>query len=263
MESAGHTESIPFQGRRVEVTLASPGDLLVLTDWCDLVITGDYHFKRRHMQNILERGTSQTWIVLVDGVFSGMLILYRGSMLHNLYLAPDVRQIGLGGALLAHFQPRLVRAKSNMKDGDPVPFYEANGYKVVTRDPLKPHIAIMERLPGPSATTSVDAIGGRTDGAPPSSPPADATGATIGVDAAATIAPALPADRLERKRIQATARSRKRRERLRAEAAAAAAGSASVTLAANRKMAHKRSPVEAVALSAAPSLTLAAFQFCG
>jgi GNAT superfamily N-acetyltransferase len=241
MESSSDPVSVPFQGRRVEVVLATPADLLVLTDWCDLVITGDYHFKRRHMANILERGTSATWCVLVDGVFSGMLILYRGSMLHNLYLAPDVRLIGLGAALLDHFKPQLVRAKSNMKDGDPVPFYEKNGYAVASRDPLKPHIAIMERRPEGEAAASRSAVPGRPGDAPPSTPSPAAHGPRAKSEAEATVA-AAPAAELkdvtlsaaEAKRRHNTERSRARRAMLKARAAAAAAPPSGPALAAAR-----------------------------
>lgn len=141
--AAGHTSSVPFQGRRVEVQLCLPADLLVLTDFFDNYLAGDYHFKRRHMQGILERGTSATWAVLVDGVMSGVLIIYKGSTLHNMYLAPDIRGSGIGAALIKHFRPAVIRAKTNMKEGDPVPFYEANGYHAVERDPLRPHITVM------------------------------------------------------------------------------------------------------------------------
>lgn len=212
---------VPYQGRRVQCVKCSPADLLTLTDWCDLVITGDYHFKRRHMENILSRGTSVTWGVLVEGVFSGLLILYRGSMLHNLYLSPEVRNMGLGAALLDYFKPAKVRAKTNMKAGDPVPFYEANGYHATGADPLKPHIVTMQRndLP-PAADNGEDASvrnSARTDVAPPAA-----------LTNGHTLKNGLTPEEDERRRTYNRERSRRLREKkkLLAQSQLAAAGGA-------------------------------------
>jgi hypothetical protein len=214
MDDGDHVEAVPFPNRSVECRLCRPSDLFPLCDWCDLYLHGDFHFKRRHLQNILERGTSTTYAIMVDGVFSGIVILYRGSVLHNMYLAQDVRAIGLGAAIIAHFKPAIIRSKTNMKDGDPTPFYEANGYKVTGRDKLRPHIAIMERASTPAvdgrSLCVADRAAQNDETAPPPEPNAH------------------PLDAAERRRIAATERSRRRRARLKAAAAAATGADADV-----------------------------------
>lgn len=187
MEEVTNDQVVPFQGKAVTVRRCGPADLLVLTDWCDLYLAGDFHFKRRHMHGILTRGTSDVWAILVDGVFAGLLILYRGSTLHNLYLSPENRSGGIGSAIIEHFKPAVIRAKRNMQAGDPVPFYEANGYEVKGAAEGKEHIAIMHRSDSAAEVTIL-----------PRDNPADE-----------------PIDWMERKRLQNRERSRRRRERLR------------------------------------------------
>jgi GNAT superfamily N-acetyltransferase len=133
-------------GYAVTVRRATPEDAEALVDWADVGLQGDYFFRRGHLVNLLTKPAAAVWVVIVDGYLRGLMILYRGSMLHNLYLAPEVRQLGIGRALLALFRPAQVRAKTNMLAGDPTPFYQANGYGPVGPDPERPHIQVMQRL---------------------------------------------------------------------------------------------------------------------
>lgn len=186
---------VPFQGKAVAVRRCGPADLLVLTDWCDLYLAGDFHFKRRHMHGILTRGTSVVWAILIDEVFAGLLVLYRGSTLHNLYIDPANRGSGVGTAILNFFKPAVIRAKRNMQAGDPVPFYAENGYQIQNHDPEKPHIAVMTRIDSLP-------VGEATPTALPTLEP-------LGT-------PAEPTDWLAEKRRKNNERSRRRRDRLKA-----------------------------------------------
>lgn len=136
--------SVPNVGE-VRLERAMEVDHLVLADWCDLHLQGDYFFKRRHLLGILQRSTSKVFVVHVGDVMAGLLILYKGSVLHNLYLSPEVRGSGIGSAVVRHFQPQIIRAKTNMLAGDPTKFYEQAGYKPVAADPNRPWIVEMHR----------------------------------------------------------------------------------------------------------------------
>ena len=147
-ESPQHI-TVPSAGARVvEVVRASARDTLPLCDWCDLHLQGDFFFRRGHLRGIIERTNTAVWIVLVDSVMSGLVILYRESMLHNLYLAPDCRGGGIGTSLVQFFRPTAVRAKKNMIAGDPTGFYERLGFTVQGPDPELPHINVMTRPDG-------------------------------------------------------------------------------------------------------------------
>lgn len=171
------------------------------------------------MENILSRGTSVTWGVLVEGVFSGLLIIYRGSMLHNLYLSPEVRNMGLGAALLDFFKPMKVRAKTNMRSGDPVPFYEGNGYHATGADPLKPHIITMERSDLPPAGDRGEDAAACANAGNDATPPAVPTNGHV-------LKNGLTLEEDERRRTYNRERSRKLREKKKLLAQAQVAQSA-------------------------------------
>jgi GNAT superfamily N-acetyltransferase len=133
-------------GYHVTVRRAVEADVGPLADWCDAALGGDYFFRRGHLANVLKSSSCATWVVEVDGFVRGLMILYRTSCLHNLYLSPEVRSLGIGRALLALFRPVTVRAKTNMGAGDPSPFYQANGYGQPQPDPARPHIHVMQRV---------------------------------------------------------------------------------------------------------------------
>jgi len=127
----------------VLVVRCRSSDCLALADWLDSVLGRDFFFKQRHLQSILERPTNSVWAIHADGEFSGLVIVYEGSILHNLYISPTVRQLGIGSAVLQHFRPKRIRSKTNMLAGDPTEFYLRNGYVIDQPDPSKPHIIDM------------------------------------------------------------------------------------------------------------------------
>lgn len=138
----------------VYVVRCWPVDCNALADWCDSVLGRDFFFKRRHLESILERRNNFVWSIVVDDVCSGLVILYDGSILHNLYVDPTIRGSGIGTAVLQHFRPKRIRSKTNMLAGDPTDFYLRNGYVVDQPDPTRPHIIDMV-LPQGSAGLGV------------------------------------------------------------------------------------------------------------
>lgn len=143
--SASQRIQVPYAGGLLEVQRVTMADSQALVDWCDLFIRGDYFFQKKHLTDIIKRASSATWAVLYQRVMVGMLVIHKGTILHNLYLQPEVRSTGIGTALIEFFHPEVVRAKSNMVAGDPVPFYEKNGYVERAKVPGKEHIVIMDR----------------------------------------------------------------------------------------------------------------------
>jgi GNAT superfamily N-acetyltransferase len=150
---------VPWKGEgALCVRRCGPEDAEALCDWCDVNLAGDYFFRRGHMRGICSRATSEVWAAELDGLFIGFLIIYRGAVLHNLYLAAPYRRSGIGRALLAEFQPRIVRAKTNMLGGDPVEFYRGAGYEVTGRDARLRHIITMARKDGDPVATQGTAL---------------------------------------------------------------------------------------------------------
>jgi GNAT superfamily N-acetyltransferase len=141
--SASQRISIPFPGRSVAAFRCTERDTLVLADWCDMHLGRDFFFRRRHVESIIKRPTNAVYALLIDDFMAGLLMLYKGSVLHNFYLAEEFRGGGIGSAILQFFLPDRIRSKTNMAAGDPTPFYEHNGYVVETPDPLRPHIKDM------------------------------------------------------------------------------------------------------------------------
>jgi hypothetical protein len=147
MFAVGEIVSIPHQGgQRVAVRRAGPADLFCLCDWADCYLQGDYFFRRNHLAGLLKRDSSEVFAILVDDQMAGMMIIYRGSVLHNLYLAPQFRKGGVGGSILEFFKPAVIRSKTNMLAGDPTSFYKKNGYAPVVADANRPHIIEMRRM---------------------------------------------------------------------------------------------------------------------
>jgi len=120
-------------------------DAEALCDWLDTGLRGDYFFRQAHLRGLLAKDHVAVWAVLVDGWTVGVCVIYRDTTLQNLYLDPPARSLGIGRALLQLFKPALVRAKSNMRAGDPTPWYQQQGYTGVGVDPHRPHIRVMVR----------------------------------------------------------------------------------------------------------------------
>lgn len=137
--------TIEFAGRKLVAVRCTPADYLALADWSDMHLGRDYFFRRGHVEKVLGRDHNQVYAFEIDDVMGGFMILYNGSVLHNLYLQPEYRHTGIGSAILQHFNPSRIRSKTNMLAGDPTDFYKANGYVVDQPDPARPHILDMVR----------------------------------------------------------------------------------------------------------------------
>lgn len=127
-------------------------DYLAVQEWLDRHLRGDYLFKKGHLLSIIRRPASKLYAVMLEGIYCGTVVYYAGSILHNIMIDPEYRGRGIGEAVIKHLEPKVIRAKSNMVAGDPVPFYQAQGYEPVGLDPARPHIVIMEKPKEAAAT---------------------------------------------------------------------------------------------------------------
>jgi GNAT superfamily N-acetyltransferase len=145
---------VPHPTLHIEAYRCGPQDLEPMLDRLETLLHEDYFFRRKHFEAILKRPQATVFAILVEGDFAAIAITYNGSTLTNLYVHPEQKRQGVGTAVLAWINPSTVRAKGNMSQGDPVGFYEKNGYKAVGADPIKPHIVLMEKAPPPAPTTT-------------------------------------------------------------------------------------------------------------
>src|SRR5262249_27687201 len=111
---------VPHPTHRVDVMRCLALECDALSDWLDSTPGRDYFLKRRHLLSILERTTNNVWAVLVaepsddmTPIIRGLAIIYEHGILHNFYIAPELRHTGIGGAVLQHFRPRRIRSKTN------------------------------------------------------------------------------------------------------------------------------------------------------
>ncbi len=148
------TAVVPHPTLKIEAYRCGPHDLEPMLDRLETLLHEDYFFRRKHFAAILARPQAAVFAILVEGDFSAIAITYNGSTLTNLYVHPEHKAKGVGSAVLAWLNPSTVRAKGNMSQGDPVSFYEKNGYQATGADPSKPHIVIMEKAPPPAPTTT-------------------------------------------------------------------------------------------------------------
>lgn len=137
--------SVPHPTLRITIEQCGPEDLEPMLDRLETLLHEDYFFRRKHFNAILVRENAQVWAIRVDEDFAAIAITYNGSTLQNLYVHPEHRRQGIGAAVLAYLNPTLVRAKANMSQGNPVPFYELLGYRTVGADAKKPHIVLMSK----------------------------------------------------------------------------------------------------------------------
>lgn len=142
-------------------------DHLAVQEWLDRHLRGDYLFKKNHIASIIKRETSKMYAVMLDGMYVGTVVYYHDSVLHNIMIAEEFRGLGIGEAVIRYLAPLVIRAKTNMKAGDPVPFYQRLGYEPVRLDADRPHIVVMEP---PVVNTPRDGDGSR--GITPSTPAA-------------------------------------------------------------------------------------------
>lgn len=134
---------VPHPKLSISLHLCGEADTDAISNWCDVFMAGDYFVRRGHMLNLIKNPKSKVFALVIEGFIGGFVAVYKESVLHNLILDPQYRGQGIGAALIGLLKPTVIRAKSNMLAGDPVPFYEKNGYHTVTADNDKPHIKVM------------------------------------------------------------------------------------------------------------------------
>lgn len=137
--------SVPHPTLEITIEQCGPEDLEPMLDRLETLLHEDYFFRRKHFEAVLARAAVAVYAVRVSGDFAAIAIMYNGSTLQNLYIHPEHRRLGVGTAVLSLLNPEVIRAKGNMSQGNPVPFYQQNGYQAVGADPHKPHIVLMEK----------------------------------------------------------------------------------------------------------------------
>lgn len=111
-------------------------DANALQDWTDAALREDYYFKKGHWLNLLNRPAVQVYALAVGAdpnsplwSTAGIVIVYHNTRLLNLYLAKELRSLGLGTEVMKLISPSEIRAKTDMSAGDPTAFYERLGYE--------------------------------------------------------------------------------------------------------------------------------------
>lgn len=133
----------PPTAATIELVQAGPDDLDLMCDLVDCSLRGDAFIPRGQMRGILGRATSTVWLIVLDDVVAGFAIVYNGGVLHNLHVQDWARKNGVGSRVVAALKPQIIRSKSNMRAGDPTPFYARQGYVTESTDAKRPHINVM------------------------------------------------------------------------------------------------------------------------
>lgn len=126
----------------VEVIRASLDDCDLICDLLDGALRNDAHFPPKQLKEILQRPTSEVWIIMYKDLVCGIAIMYIGRRLHNIFISDWARNSGVGSYVLSLLNPAEIRVKTNMSDGDPSGFYEKSGYCKETTIAEKPHISV-------------------------------------------------------------------------------------------------------------------------
>ncbi len=128
-------------------------DAPALQDWTDAALRGDYWFRKGHWISLLNKPTVSVFAAATAAApesprwaCGAIAIVYASTRLLNLYVAPDLRQLGLGTRILELLSPTEIRAKTDMSAGDPTPFYTRLGYTIQsTGEGPHGNISIMRR----------------------------------------------------------------------------------------------------------------------
>lgn len=83
------------------------------------------------------------------GRLVGLGVMGRSKQLWNLVVRKEYRGQGVGTEILHALNPRTIRCKTDMKAGNPQPWFERHGYREIGRVPGKPHLVVLRR---PSTT---------------------------------------------------------------------------------------------------------------
>jgi GNAT superfamily N-acetyltransferase len=183
--------SVPHQTLRITIEQCGPEDLEPMLDRLETLLHEDYFFRRKHFAAILARPNAAVYAIRVDFDFAAIAIVYNGSTLQNLYVHPEHRRQGVGEAVLSLLNPDVVRAKGNMSQGNPVPFYEKQGYRTVGADATKPHILLMSKPSNEAGDDMGTAALNKVKDEPPVAPavPLPVAGVLPAAAAARTVTP--------------------------------------------------------------------------
>lgn len=118
------------------------------------MLHGDFFFKKGHWHGLLRDPSAQVYAIAWAPTIThhkqqlvGLAVTHEGTTLHNLYLDPFWRNQGLGSTVLQILEPETIRAKTDMVAGNPVPFYEQLGYKVIQEEQGKNgNITVLQRF---------------------------------------------------------------------------------------------------------------------
>jgi GNAT superfamily N-acetyltransferase len=111
----------------------------------DAVLRNDYFLRRGQLKEMLDGRFHQVWIAEIDRVLVGIAVTTRGTRLVNALVHPGYRGLGIGRALVEASGATEVRAKIDMKSGDPRGFYEAMGFRGTGERNGKGNIEVMRR----------------------------------------------------------------------------------------------------------------------
>jgi GNAT superfamily N-acetyltransferase len=110
-------------------------DVQPIEHFADAVLRDDFFFRKGHWLSLVADSRVEVLAVRVKlpdvdewSEICGLVVLYADSVLHNLFLSRQWRSIGLGSAIIEAVSPRTIRAKVDMKSGDPTGFYQKLGY---------------------------------------------------------------------------------------------------------------------------------------
>lgn len=144
--------------KEVQIVRASLDDCDLICDLLDGALRNDAHFPPKQMKEILQRPTSEVWIILYKDLVCGVAIMYIGRRLHNMFVSDWARNSGVGSYVLSLLNPAEIRVKSNMHDGDPSQFYEKSGYSKESTIAEKPHISVYTKQVKDSPNESSESV---------------------------------------------------------------------------------------------------------
>ena len=75
----------------------------------------------------------------------GLGVMGRSKQLWNLLIRKEYRGQGVGTEILHALNPRTIRCKTDMRAGNPQPWFERHGYRIIGCVPGKPHLVVMRR----------------------------------------------------------------------------------------------------------------------
>lgn len=129
----------------LRIRRATGEDLAPLSFFFDTLLRRDYFVRRRQLAELLTAGRHAVFIAEVDGVLIAVAVVSRGARLINLLVHPAYRGLGIGRAMIEHTGVSEVRAKCDMRNGDPRGFYAALGFETVGPGNERGNIEIMRR----------------------------------------------------------------------------------------------------------------------